>query len=65
MWSPIEQTALAEAEVEYHDKESFTVWVKFKVAEADFSRTAEETTWLSKVAMLRRRSRHMSRQVKT
>ncbi|MCV6594991.1 MAG: isoleucine--tRNA ligase [Silicimonas sp.] len=33
MWSPIEQTALAEAEVEYHDKESFTVWVKFKVAE--------------------------------
>ncbi|PCH66235.1 MAG: isoleucine--tRNA ligase [Rhodobacteraceae bacterium] len=34
MWSPIEQTALAEAEVEYHDKESFTIWVKFKVAEA-------------------------------
>ncbi len=32
MWSPIEQTALAEAEVEYHDKDSFTVWVKFKVA---------------------------------
>ena len=31
MWSPIEQTALAEAEVEYHDKDSFTVWVKFKV----------------------------------
>ncbi|MCO4824358.1 MAG: isoleucine--tRNA ligase [Amylibacter sp.] len=34
MWSPIEQTALAEAEVEYHDKDSFTVWVKFKVANA-------------------------------
>ncbi|SEO35554.1 Isoleucyl-tRNA synthetase [Salinihabitans flavidus] len=32
MWSPIEKTALAEAEVEYHDKESFTVWVKFEVA---------------------------------
>ncbi|MEL6167157.1 MAG: isoleucine--tRNA ligase [Pseudomonadota bacterium] len=31
MWSPIEKTALAEAEVEYHDKESFTVWVKFPV----------------------------------
>ncbi|MEO0938733.1 MAG: isoleucine--tRNA ligase [Pseudomonadota bacterium] len=31
MWSPIEQTALAEAEVEYHDKDSFTIWVKFKV----------------------------------
>ncbi|SLN15349.1 Isoleucine--tRNA ligase [Roseovarius litorisediminis] len=33
MWSPIEQTALAEAEVEYHDKESFTIWVKFKVVD--------------------------------
>ncbi|MFT4961282.1 MAG: isoleucyl-tRNA synthetase [Paracoccaceae bacterium] len=33
MWSPIEQTALAEAEVEYHDKESFTIWVKFKVSD--------------------------------
>jgi isoleucyl-tRNA synthetase len=31
MWSPVEQTALAEAEVEYHDKDSFTVWVKFDV----------------------------------
>ncbi len=31
MWSPIEKTALAEAEVEYHDKESFTIWVKFAV----------------------------------
>ena len=31
MWSPVEQTALAEAEVEYHDKESPTIWVKFKV----------------------------------
>ena len=31
MWSPVEQTALAEAEVEYHDKESFTIWVKFRV----------------------------------
>ncbi|SLN60103.1 Isoleucine--tRNA ligase [Roseivivax jejudonensis] len=35
MWSPVEKTALAEAEVEYHDKESFTVWVKFPVT--DFS----------------------------
>ena len=34
MWSPVEQTALAEAEVEYHDKESFTIWVKFKVVSA-------------------------------
>jgi len=35
MWSPVEQTALAEAEVEYHDKDSFTVWVKFRVASFD------------------------------
>jgi len=35
MWSPVEQTALAEAEVEYQDKESFTVWVKFKVYSND------------------------------
>ncbi|GKY87293.1 isoleucine--tRNA ligase [Sinisalibacter aestuarii] len=31
MWSPVEKTALAEAEVEYHDKESHTIWVKFRV----------------------------------
>lgn len=35
MWSPVEETALAEAEVEYHDKESFTVWVKFRVQTTD------------------------------
>ena len=33
MWSPVEKTALAEAEVEYHDKESHTIWVKFRVVE--------------------------------
>ncbi len=31
MWSVVEKTALAEAEVEYHDYESDTVWVKFPV----------------------------------
>ena len=31
MWSPVEQTALAEAEIEYHDHESTTIWVKFPV----------------------------------
>lgn len=35
MWSPVEKTALAEAEVEYHDKESFTIWVRFPVLETD------------------------------
>jgi len=29
MWSPVERTALAEAEIEYHDHVSPTVWVKF------------------------------------
>ena len=31
MWSPVEKTALAEAEVEYHDKTSHTITVKFPV----------------------------------
>ena len=30
MWSPVEKTALAEAEVEYHDHTSHQVWVRFK-----------------------------------
>src|SRR6202171_3575887 len=34
MWSVVEKTALAEAEVEYEDYVSDTVWVKFPVAEA-------------------------------
>jgi isoleucyl-tRNA synthetase len=32
MWSPVEKTALAEAEVEYHDHTSHQVWVRFRVA---------------------------------
>ena len=32
MWSVVEKTALAEAEVEYHDHESDTIWCKFGVA---------------------------------
>ncbi len=31
MWSIVEKTALAEAEVEYHDHVSRTIWVKFPV----------------------------------
>lgn len=31
MWSPVEKTALAEAEVEYHDHTSHQVWVRFRV----------------------------------
>ena len=33
MWSPVERTALADAEVEYHDHNSPTVWVKFPVVD--------------------------------
>src|SRR6266849_1204269 len=32
MWSVVEKTALAEAEIEYHDHTSTTVWVRFPVA---------------------------------
>ena len=45
MWSPVEQTALAEAEVEYHDKESFTVWVKFKVVGGGELEGAQVVIW--------------------
>jgi len=31
MWSPVERTALAEAEVEYHDRKVPVIWVKFRV----------------------------------
>jgi isoleucyl-tRNA synthetase len=34
MWSPVEKTALAEAEVEYHDHQSHTIWVPFSFANA-------------------------------
>ncbi|MBD3677787.1 MAG: isoleucine--tRNA ligase [Rhodobacteraceae bacterium] len=53
MWSPVEKTALAEAEVEYHDHKSYTIWVKFPItrffgaaseeaSEDDLKRYAEE-----------------------
>ncbi|MCF6444952.1 isoleucine--tRNA ligase [Nereida sp. MMG025] len=31
MWSPVEKTALAEAEVEYHDRQTDAIWVPFAV----------------------------------
>jgi isoleucyl-tRNA synthetase len=34
LWSVVEQTALADAEVEYHDHKSTTVWVRFPIARA-------------------------------
>jgi isoleucyl-tRNA synthetase len=34
MWSVVEKTALAEAEIEYKDHKSITIWVKFPVVKA-------------------------------
>ncbi|MBG7616554.1 isoleucine--tRNA ligase [Brevundimonas sp. BAL450] len=34
MWSPVERTALADAEIEYHEHNSPTIWVKFPVTGA-------------------------------
>ena len=34
LWSVVEKTALADAEVEYHEHKSTTVWVRFPVVEA-------------------------------
>jgi hypothetical protein len=48
MWSPVEETALAEAEVEYHDKDSFTIWVKFKVVGTGDIVQAQDATRRSK-----------------
>ncbi|MEM9046140.1 MAG: isoleucine--tRNA ligase [Pseudomonadota bacterium] len=42
MWSPIEKTALAEAEVEYHEHQSHTIWVKFRVA-SSLSQSKEQS----------------------
>jgi isoleucyl-tRNA synthetase len=33
MWSPVERTALADAEIEYHDHVSPTIWVMFEVTQ--------------------------------
>lgn len=44
MWSVVERTALAEAEVEYADVESDMIWVKFPVVDVEGAAKAE---WLS------------------
>ncbi len=46
MWSPVERTALADAEVEYHDHVSPTIWVKFPVVEgSDAAQGASVVIW--------------------
>ncbi len=46
MWSPVEKTALAEAEVEYHDHTSTTIFVRFPVKEgADEFKGSSVVIW--------------------
>jgi isoleucyl-tRNA synthetase len=45
MWSPVEKTALAEAEVEYHDHTSTTIWVAFPL-------TRPSQPWLDGAAVV-------------
>ena len=40
MWSTVEKTALAEAEIEYHDHKSDTVWVRFPILNGPLAGTA-------------------------
>jgi isoleucyl-tRNA synthetase len=35
MWSPVEKTALAEAEIEYHDHKSTQIWVRFPITKTN------------------------------
>ncbi|WP_270935283.1 isoleucine--tRNA ligase [Falsiroseomonas oryzae] len=47
MWSPVEKTALAEAEIEYHDHVSPTLWARFPIvkAAAEDLRKASVVIW--------------------
>jgi isoleucyl-tRNA synthetase len=49
MWSVVERTALAEAEVEYHEVESDTIWVKFPVVDPEVKFEKVDTSKLEKV----------------
>ncbi len=44
MWSPVEKTALAEAEIEYHDHISTTIYVKFFVKKTNLRIPIENTS---------------------
>lgn len=48
MWSVVERTALAEAEIEYADYESDTIWVKFPVKSAVVSPESRSDTTLAR-----------------
>ena len=42
MWSPVEKTALAEAEVEYHERQTDAIWVRFPVVEVNSASFEQE-----------------------
>ncbi|MBO6755210.1 MAG: isoleucine--tRNA ligase [Roseibium sp.] len=42
MWSVVEKTALAEAEIEYHDYQSDMIWVKFPVIRSELDDAARK-----------------------
>src|SRR5213592_3346053 len=44
MWSVVEKTALAEAEVEYEDYTSDAIWVKFPIREAKLEGIDQQAT---------------------
>ncbi len=46
MWSPVEKTALAEAEIEYHEHKSHTIWVPFALKSGpDALKNARVVIW--------------------
>ncbi len=45
MWSPVEQTALAEAEIEYADRKANMIWVKFPIAKGVHAGEASVVIW--------------------
>ncbi len=53
MWSPVEKTALAEAEVEYHDHTSTTIWVRFAFRGKSFGEPGKtDSTYSNRIADL-------------
>jgi isoleucyl-tRNA synthetase len=42
MWSPVEKTALAEAEIEYHDKKDTAIYVRFPIDERSFGTFSDD-----------------------
>ena len=51
MWSPVEKTALAEAEVEYENHKSHTIWVAFPFASSDLPTDLEDDLKTARVVI--------------